>query len=256
MKIASKRIATWLKIGARVGAITLLAMLVSLPNMFISPRPVSAGAGKLNSDGSLDFEVNFRFPPTTQQIEDLKEAIRQANDVICDATDGQVRFGNVRITAGAVREDKADIWIMAEQGRSAVGYWKDGSSLGRDGNHIVLYQGGIYIYDNNDVPIGVTGDVIAHELGHHAFGLGDKYDEQRRFGGACGIGPSFESGTMDERNNSIMQGGEGTLRATELSVAANHDPLRGDNMTVSAAEGGHQPVRRRAARSGSGDHDF
>ncbi|MGE0132824.1 MAG: VWA domain-containing protein [Blastocatellales bacterium] len=205
------------KAGYRVAFALLVAVLI-LPSLFISTRPARAGAGRINSDGTMDFEVNFRFPPTTQQVEDLKEAIRQANDLICDATDGQIRFGDVRITAGAVREDKADIWVMAEQGRSVVSFYPDGSSLGRDGNHIILYQGGI------------NGDVIAHELGHHAFGLGDEYDEQRRFGGACGIGPGFEPGTIDERNNTIMQGGDMTVRATELSVAANHDPVRGDDV--------------------------
>jgi hypothetical protein len=181
--------------------------------------PAYAGDGRLEDDGTMDFQVNFRFPPTNLQIQNVRTAIQDANTIICDATDGRVRFENVRLTGGAVDEDRADIWILPQQGRSFVSFFSDGSNLHRLGQHIDLYQGGI------------AGDVIAHELGHHAFGLGDEYDEQRRFGGACGIGPGFDTPDTGS-NNSIMQQSAG---ATELSVAANHDLRRGDNMLCPAA---------------------
>jgi len=176
--------------------------------------PVYSGSGSIDADGTMNFVVNFRYPPTVMDIDRLKDALRVANDIICDATDGQIRFGEVRITGGAANEDEADIWILPQDGRSGVNFYFDGSNLGRLGKHIYLYQGGI------------AGDVIAHELGHHAFGLGDQYNEQRRFGGPCGIGPGFEPGTTDGRNDSLMQ----HMNATEFSVASNHDPLRGDNV--------------------------
>ncbi|HEX6185504.1 MAG TPA: VWA domain-containing protein [Pyrinomonadaceae bacterium] len=194
---------------------TLTLTLVSalLLNTFL-PAPSRAGTGSLGNDGSLDFEYNFRFPPTPAQVEATKNAIRDANLRICDATDGRVRFRNVRLTGGAVDEDKASIWELVEPGRSTVSFSTDGSSLGRPGSHINLFQG------------GVIGRVIAHELGHHAFGLGDQYDEQQRFslGDPCGIGPSFD-GPMDGRNATMMQDDN----TTEFTVAANHDLLRGDN---------------------------
>ncbi len=200
-------------IPLRARALILLTIIAAV--FLISLPFARAGSGRINSDGTMDFVVNFRYPPTTAQIDALKDALRVANDIICDATDGQIRFGSVRITAGAATEDEADIWILAEGGRSGVSFFTDGSSLGRLGNHINLFQSGIF------------GDVIAHELGHHAFGLGDEYDEQRRSGDACGIGPCFESGAIDARNNSIMQQ---SANASELCVAANHESVLGDNI--------------------------
>jgi cysteine-rich repeat protein len=206
-----------------------------------------AGDGSIDpATGLMDFDFNFRFPPTPQQIQDVKDAIQRASEIICDATDGQIRFGTVRLSEGAVDEDRASFWFHPQPGRSGVSYFRDGSGLSRLGSHVNLFQG------------GRTGDVIAHELGHLAFGLGDEYDEQRRFGGPCGIGPSFDAGAVDEQNHTIMQqsgdvrcvpGGGGCLRdadcpagsvcravlMSELTVAANHDLLRGDDMICPAA---------------------
>jgi hypothetical protein len=183
----------------------------------LSGTPSKAGAGRINpADGTMDFEVNFRFPPTSAQLTQVENTLRDANGIICDATDGQIRFGTVRLTAGTVDEDKAGIWILAEGGRSGGSIYSDGSSLTRLGSHIGLYSNAM----NN-------AGVIAHELGHHAFGLGEEYDEQRRFGGPCGIGPGFEAAALDDRNNSIMQQSPG---ATELGVAGNSDLLKGDSV--------------------------
>ena len=194
-------------------ALTLTLASALLLDLFV-PAPARAGSGSLGNDGSLDFEVNYRFPPTPAQIEATKNAIRDANLRICDATDGQIRFRNVRLTGGAVDEDRANIWELVEPGRSSVSFWSDGSALTRAGAHINLFRG------------GVAGSVIAHELAHHAFGLGDEYDEQQRFwlGDSCGIGPSFD-GAMDGRNATLMQDDQ----TTEFTVAANHDARRGDN---------------------------
>src|ERR1043165_3734389 len=195
----------------------LLVLIVLAVLSFVLTRPTrtQAGAGRVNSsDGTMDFEVNFRFPPTTAQITQLKTALRDANALICDATDGQIRFGNVRITGGAVDEDKASLWILPETGRSGGSIRTDGSSLSTLGSHMVI------------VSNAIDGGVIAHEMGHHAFGLGEQYDEQRR-GGPCGIGRGFEPAAIDDRNNSIMQQSSG---ASELSVASNHDLVRGDSV--------------------------
>lgn len=194
--------------------VKLLLFVVILLCVFTTPA--YAGAGRLNTNGRMDFEVNFRFPPTSAQIEQVKTAIRDAGNITCDATDGQVRFQNVRLTGGSVDEDRANIWILAEQGRSGVQYATNGSHIGTLWRHIDLFS-------NN-----IDGGVIAHEFGHHAFGLGEQYDEQRRWGGACGIGPGFEAGVINNQNNSIMQQ---SPNASELSVAANHDRLQGNNVS-------------------------
>ncbi|MEZ4991435.1 MAG: VWA domain-containing protein, partial [Saprospiraceae bacterium] len=146
-------------------------------------------------------------------ITNLQNELRVANDAICDATDGQIVFGNITITSGSVNEAQADIWILPDPGRSGVSFWTDGSGFGRDGAHINLFSN------------GVDGRTIAHELGHLAFGIGDEYDEQCRWGGPCGIGPAIDPANVDDRNNTIMAN-QNTM--SELTVPGNHDPLRGD----------------------------
>ncbi|MDX2048183.1 MAG: VWA domain-containing protein [Chitinophagaceae bacterium] len=172
-----------------------------------------AGTGRIDPDGTMHFSVNFRYVPTAADITRVQNALRDANIIICDATDRQARFGNIRITAGSAGEDEADIWIYAEDGRSAVTFFFNGSGFGNLGSHITLFQGGI------------TGGVIAHELGHLAFGLGDEYDEQCRWGGPCGIGRCIEAGgaLADELMQQIGNSGE-------LCTAGTHDLILGNNI--------------------------
>jgi len=227
-----------------VGLMLLLTLAV------LAAGEAHAGAGKMDSDGTMDVEVFVRFPPTPAQLTVLKTQLQQASRILCDATDGQIRIQNARITGGGPAEEDGDIWVFAEPGRSGVSYFANGKNLGTRGRAIALFAD------------GVRGDVIAHELAHHAFGLGDEYDEQRRWGGPCGIGPGFDS-FYDERNHSIMQQigtqmcvgpnyppfnprigltafqdclGDGDCQAgntcrsvlmSELTVASNHDPKRG-----------------------------
>jgi von Willebrand factor type A domain len=184
----------------------ILKLFFSL--MILCAEHVFAGTGRINANGTMDFSVNFRYPPTPADLTRVRNALSDANNIICDATDGQLRFGTIRLTAGAAREDEADIWVYTEPGRSGVSFSFNGSSFGNLGSHVTLYQGGI------------DGGTIAHELGHLAFGLGDEYDEQCRWGGPCGIGPCFD-GAGD---NLMMQSGD----QSELCTAANHDPRRGN----------------------------
>ena len=99
-----------------------------------------AGDGSINSNGTVDFDFNFRFPPNTAQIAVVKDQIQRASGILCDATDGQLRFRNVRLTAGGTREAQAAYWYYAEPGRSGVSFWGDGSGLRRLGTHITLFQ--------------------------------------------------------------------------------------------------------------------
>ena len=192
-----------------------LCLILMTPNFLsagsgtITPAPANAAGIK----GLMNFTVNFRYVPTAADLTAMQEAIREANDVICDATDGQIVFGTVRITSGSVNEAQADIWVLPDPGRSGVSFWSDGSGFGRDGSHINLFSNGI------------DGKVIAHELGHLAFGIGDEYDEQCRWGGPCGIGPAIDPADVDDRNNTLMADHN---NMSELTVPANHDPLQGD----------------------------
>lgn len=177
-----------------------------------------AGTGRIDPGGTMHFSVNFRYVPTAADITRVENALRDANNIICDATDGQARFGTIRITAGSAGEAEADIWIYADNGRSGVSFFSNGGGFGTPGYHITLYQGGI------------SGDVIAHELGHLALGLGDEYDEQCRWGGPCGIGPCLDAGSA--LTDELMQQ---TGNSSELCTANTHDPLLGDNVTCPPA---------------------
>lgn len=175
-----------------------------------------AGGGSISDpDGIMDFEIHYRYVPTQAQIDSLKDQVRIAADIICDATDEEIRLGEVKITGGAVSEAKGDIWLLPQTGRSGLSFYLDGSNLGRDGRHINLFSN------------AVIGRIIAHELGHHAFGIGDEYPEEPR----C-IGKNFKtdgnpadtSFQKDEAGNSSIMHNDNW---TELSVDANHDLNRG-----------------------------
>lgn len=229
-------------------------LLVSLLLLFsMSAFPGSKGT---MNNGLMEIGVTFLYPPTAAQLTSVKQQIQKASQILCDATDGQVRIKKAWLAEGGGAQDQGDIWIWPQGGRSGVSFYYSGAGLGTSGSHIDIFQDGI------------RGDIIAHELGHHAFGLGDQYDEQSRFGGACGIGPGFDAG-WNERAHSIMQqigaqvcavadpanpglfvgAGGGCLTnadcaagqtceavlMSELNVASNFDPLRGDNNGCPAA---------------------
>ena len=218
---------------AALGSIAALSCVVAI-----------AGEGRVDSaNGDAYFNVHFRFPPTPLQIADVKASIDLMALGMCDATDGQWRVKKVTLSQGQANEDKGDFWLHALPGRSGLSFFANGAGLGNLGSHVDMLSGAIF-----------APDVYLHEFGHHAWGLGDEYDEQRRFGGPCGIGPGFDAGTIDEQNHSIMQqsgnaqcvggptptlgcfknsqcgvGGSCQLvLMSELSVASNADPLQGD----------------------------
>ncbi len=66
----------------------------------------------------MNFELNFRYVPTETQISDVHNAVRAAATTICDASDGQVRFGQVTLTGGAQLEWYAAVWLLPQTGRS------------------------------------------------------------------------------------------------------------------------------------------
>lgn len=166
--------------------------------------------------GLMNFTVNFRSPPSQVQLDQLSRELLVANNMLCDATDGQIVLGKVTVNAGAVNESLADMWIFPQAGRAGVQIWFDGSGLTKNGSHINMFGNSI------------TGEIIAHELAHLAFGILDEYSEQCRWGGPCGIGQCMQNDILDDRNNNLMQQTAGD--ASELCVPSNHDLVRGDGM--------------------------
>jgi len=213
-------------------------------------RAVIAGDGSVDpATGDVDFNVHFNFPPTSQQLADIKTSLRQLSLGVCDATDGQMRIKTIRLTQARADADRGNFWVHALPGRSGGSITNNGSDLVTLGRHLNMFSGAFLL-----------PDVWLHEWGHHAFGLGEQYDEQRRFGGSCGIGPGFDTGSVTETNHSIMQqsgrmqcvGGtndgnrcfQGSqcpsgscdfVNMSEMSVSGNHDPVQGTGVCPTGA---------------------
>ena len=215
-------------------------LVASLVAMFAAPAAFAGKGSIANPSGDTKFQVNFRYVPNAQQLADSKQALTRMSTMLCDATEGQVKLKEIRLTGGATDEDQAGFWFYGTDFRSNGSSYLNGRSLGTPGHRMSLSNRASF-----------RADVLAHEFGHHAFGLGEQYDEQDRTR-ACGIGPGFDA--TDERNHSIMQqtgsvrcvggasagqrclrdsdcAGAGTCQAvlmSELSVKQNHDPLQGN----------------------------
>ncbi len=211
----------------------------------VSPAAQPAEAGRAWIDdptGRTVLQVAFREQPTYQDLAETQAALTRMAAILCDATEGEVRIAQIRLISSPASEDLAALWIHDGDAASGGPYDAGGADLHRLGAHMDVFASA-----------RLRPDRLAHLLGHHAFGLGDQYDDQRRRGSACGIGPGFDIGHLDERNHSIMQGaggmrcvdgpllGQECLRddecggspckavlESEWSTPANHDLLRGD----------------------------
>ncbi len=240
----------WRTFHTEISVLKLKPIIAWATCLLLASSGAFAGSKGAMNNGLMEIGVTFLYPPTPAQLAQVKGQIQRASQILCDATDGQIRIKKAWLAEGGGAQDQGDIWIWPQDGRSGVSFYFSGAGLGTSGTHIDLFQGGI------------RADIIAHELGHLAFGLGDQYDEQSRWGGPCGIGPGFDSG-WNEQSHSIMQqiGGQmcavpdpaapGLFMAagggcftdadcaggqscqpvlmSELDVSSNFDPLRGDN---------------------------
>ena len=77
-----------------------------------------AGHGSLSAPlpgetyGRMSISANFRFPPTSTQLENVKAGFRMASRILCDTTEGKVRIKKVTMNAGASGELAADVWVL------------------------------------------------------------------------------------------------------------------------------------------------
>jgi len=195
---------------------SLYFAIALLPLLALAPATSTAASGVVNSDGTIDITINVRFPPTAADLTTIRNVVTAASQVLWDASEGQLRFGDVTVTCGSVNEDLADLWMFPGNLRAGTAFWCDGSGLSRVGVHINQYLG------------STTGIVVAHEFGHLALGLGDEYDEQSRFGACWGFGPCIEAANLTEQNQCLMQQ-PGGFTQTEFCTAAGHDTIVGNN---------------------------
>ena len=184
--------------------------------LFGSLPQTRGGSGVVNSDGTIDITLSLRFPPTADDLTDIRQQCLDASHVLWDASEGQLRFGTITISCGAVNEDLADMWFFPQSGRAGTGFSCSGASLATPGAHVTQF-----------LPSS-SGLVIAHEFGHLALGLGDEYSEQSRFGACWGVGRCIEAGDLTDQNNCLMQMTAGF--DTEFCTPAGHDTVMGDGI--------------------------
>lgn len=209
---------------------TVCALFCSLCCSLLPPR-ARAGEGKMveavaGTMNSVDLNYQFRFPPTTAEIEQVKQELQIASQTLCDATDGQLKIGTVSLNAGGPNDQDGDFWHHPQDGRSGVGGIARKGNLGAKGKYINMMY--------NDV----NSPVLAHEMTHYIFGVLDSYDEQRRWGGPCGIGRSFEGGQQTDRNGNLFRKDEtnhSIMESTPLRRCSRKDPA---NPGLFVASGG------------------
>lgn len=190
------------------------ALLASAAIML--PALAKAGSGQVNVDGTINITVNFRFPPSSTELEDLQQIVTEASERIWDASEGQLRFGTVTFTAGRENEDLADAWIFPQRGRATA--WIGG--IDRRGLHTTLYYPSL------------SASTFAHEFAHLALTLGDEYRENRRFGQCWGQGECIAGSDITPESQCMMQ----DSNHTEFCTHANHDPIRGDGEPCPSAD--------------------
>ncbi len=235
--------------GRPAAVVAFPALVAFLTLLAATPSP--AGHGSMEDPtGRTAIEVNFRSPPTYQQVAETQAALTRMAALICDATEGQVRLRRVRMTTGEVDEDLAAFWLHSSQTRSGGDFFADGSGLERLGSHMDVFAGEL-----------ARPDRLAHLFAHHAFGLGDQFAEAGGRLGDCGFGEGFAPADRDESRHSLMQlsgglacvagpgGGDACLRdedcpgssceamlASEFSTDTMHDRLRGQGATCPRSE--------------------
>lgn len=182
------------------------------------PQPASAGNGTFRN-GAFDYCVSVRFNATPAQIQSIQAGFQRGSDVLADATDGQHRFGRVKIVNNSGASQAAEYWVHPSTGRAnaTVGLY------GERGEHVNMYMDSDFLLVN-----GADGDAytVAHEHAHHAYGVLDEYHGSN--------GPAecsdTESGTLSYSimDNFFVRGGRAgsprTYTLNEFCVEGNHDP--------------------------------
>ena len=176
---------------------TVLPVVAMSLMLALGPAGRVRAAGEVIKEGAdagtINFTVWFEFPPTEAVLDLVQTEFQRASDIICDVTEGQMRFGTVHLRGGVGQSDvgksAASVWVKPEGGRAHAAL----GGIEEDGPHIVLYAG------EGDF----TAITIAHEFGHLALSLGDEYEEDGRQGPCI---TEQEAGSALTSNVCLMQG--------------------------------------------------
>ena len=184
---------------------------------FLTP-PALAGDGKYSSLlGAWDFGVSMRFDATAQQLARTEQEFEKASRLIYDASDGQQEFGDVFVCNKKGASKAAEVWVLPpgqSWGSRAPG------RFGVNGQHIELcYDDMVYSNAKAD-----GSWVVAHEWGHHCYGIKDEYSGPTAGAKECVVVPAAVADrTACLIENFWNHGGDGAS-LTEWCVSSNHDP--------------------------------
>jgi Mg-chelatase subunit ChlD len=185
--------------------------LLTIPLLLSPSTAIAQDGARINADGTVDFTVYLAFAPTGNDIAELESYLRESSQVMCDATDGQLRYGKVRITTAASAEGVADVWILPD------GLWTLSGSAGL----ILDDDSRVFLATNGQNTLGLT-----HEMGHALLDLPDAYDNQNYKSGYFGIGYARDPGVCSNFVAPIIcvedsDCGAGTCVGSTITPGAN-----------------------------------
>lgn len=199
--------------------------------------PVSAWAGNGNlRNGDYNYCVSVRFNATAAQLASIRAAFQNASSIFADATDGQQRFGTIKIVNDSGASDTAEYWVNSGAGRAYATL----GEYGVRGQHVNLFMASNFN--------GGDGSfyTIAHEHAHHSFGVADEYSGPGFLGlftvpAECAAGPDNANLDFCLMDNYFTRGGNsagvgGGFTLNEFCVAGDHDP---DADTYQESTNGH-----------------
>ncbi len=122
-----------------------------------------AGTGQVVSGSPSYVNLNLYYTYTPTDMAVMKKAFEEASRLLFNSTNGQLRYGTIRVSANSAFQDKADVWVNS----GAQGAYALPAGLGTAGAHITLYENR-HKWTNEDGPDGnERGQFgIVHEFGH------------------------------------------------------------------------------------------
>ena len=164
------------------------------------------------SNGKFDLILSLRHNADATRIEQWERSFRRASEILFDATDGQMQFGNLYVANNSAGSDEADAWLLPEEGTSSSFV----DALGTPGLHMNLKS------DEKNKPF-----IVVHEFGHYGFGVYDEYVGPAgsaectgtTAGGACIMEHGYWNGDQISDDGTLTAG-----PVNEFCVADNHDP--------------------------------
>jgi len=237
--------------GGWAGAALVVVGIVS------SARAQAPGASKIE-DGNFHLRAHFQYFPTPDDLANVRAQVERARMQLCDATDGAVKVKKITVSVGQASEEQGDLWFLNGNGRSRANLLGGHATLFREGGG---YNGATIAHELGHSLLGLGDNYKERNRSWDGCGMGEGFDpglatgadnsimqDSRTLctlpdGRSLGeIDPLWETGCAGETCGSCTACTglpDTTLSCepsqplrSELSVAANFDPVAGSDATV------------------------